>query len=114
MGLIGFWITEKVLIAMKTPSELMADSVIYLHIYFCGMIFNIVYNMGASILRAVGDSRRPLYVLIMTCVLNIFFDIMLVRKNGNSFFNYSNYQFSTATTFDKLSIVSCHNNRLSH
>ena len=78
MGLIGFWITEKVLIAMKTPSELMADSVIYLHIYFCGMIFNIVYNMGASILRAVGDSRRPLYVLIMTCGLNIFFDIMLV------------------------------------
>ena len=78
VGLIGFWITEKVLIAMKTPSELMADSVIYLHIYFCGMIFNIVYNMGASILRAVGDSRRPLYVLIMTCVLNIFFDIMLV------------------------------------
>lgn len=78
VGLIGFWITEKVLIAMKTPSELMADSVIYLHIYFCGMIFNIVYNMGASILRAVGDSRRPLYVLIMTCGLNIFFDIMLV------------------------------------
>lgn len=72
VGLIGFWITEKVLIAMKTPSELMADSVIYLHIYFCGMIFNIVYNMGASILRAVGDSRRPLYVLIMTCGLNIF------------------------------------------
>ena len=71
VGLIGFWITEKVLIAMKTPSELMADSVIYLHIYFCGMIFNIVYNMGASILRAVGDSRRPLYVLIMTCGLNI-------------------------------------------
>ena len=78
MGLIGFWITEKVLIAMKTPSELMADSVIYLHIYFCGMIFNIVYNMGASILRAVGDSRRPLYVLIMTCVLNIALDILLV------------------------------------
>ena len=73
VGLIGFWITEKVLIAMKTPSELMADSVIYLHIYFCGMIFNIVYNMGASILRAVGDSRRPLYVLIMTCGLNNFF-----------------------------------------
>ncbi len=75
---MAFGLTEKVLIAMKTPSELMADSVIYLHIYFCGMIFNIVYNMGASILRAVGDSRRPLYVLIMTCVLNIFFDIMLV------------------------------------
>ena len=67
VGLIGFWITEKVLIAMKTPSELMADSVIYLHIYFCGMIFNIVYNMGASILRAVGDSRRPLYVLSCNC-----------------------------------------------
>ncbi len=56
----------------------MTDSITYLHIYFCGMIFNIIYNMGASILRAVGDSKRPLYVLIMTCVLNIALDILLV------------------------------------
>ena len=78
VGTAGFLLTGNVLSAMKTRPELMADSVTYLHIYFCGMIFNIVYNMGASILRAVGDSRRPLYVLILTCGLNIALDILLV------------------------------------
>lgn len=78
VGVIGFTLTDTVLGLMKTPQELMADSRIYLHIYFCGMIFNIIYNMGASILRAVGDSRRPLYVLMVTCGLNIVLDILLV------------------------------------
>ncbi|MBU5481764.1 MATE family efflux transporter [Blautia sp. MSJ-19] len=78
VGVIGLLVTNTVLELMKTPQELMADSRLYLHIYFCGMIFNIIYNMGASILRAVGDSRRPLYVLMVTCGLNIVFDILLV------------------------------------
>lgn len=78
VGIIGILVSESVLTAMKTQPELMTDSITYLHIYFCGMIFNIIYNMGASLLRAVGDSRRPLYVLIMTCILNISLDILLV------------------------------------
>lgn len=78
VGVLGFFLTDTVLTLMKTPQELMADSRIYLHIYFCGMVFNIIYNMGASILRAVGDSKRPLYVLMVTCGLNIVLDIILV------------------------------------
>lgn len=78
VGVLGFFLTDTVLTLMKTPQELMADSRIYLHIYFCGMVFNIIYNMGASILRAVGDSKRPLYVLMVTCGLNIVLDIVLV------------------------------------
>lgn len=78
VGVLGFFLTDMVLTLMKTPQELMADSRIYLHIYFCGMVFNIIYNMGASILRAVGDSKRPLYVLMVTCGLNIVLDIILV------------------------------------
>lgn len=78
VAVVGLLVTNTVLELMKTPQELMADSRLYLHIYFCGMIFNIIYNMGASILRAVGDSRRPLYVLMVTCVLNIVLDILLV------------------------------------
>ena len=78
VGVFGFFLTDTVLTLMKTPQELMADSRIYLHIYFCGMVFNIIYNMGASILRAVGDSKRPLYVLMVTCGLNIVLDIILV------------------------------------
>ena len=78
VAVVGLLVTNTVLELMKTPQELMADSRLYLHIYFCGMIFNIIYNMGASILRAVGDSGRPLYVLMVTCGLNIVLDILLV------------------------------------
>lgn len=78
VAVVGLLVTNTVLELMKTPQELMTDSRLYLHIYFCGMIFNIIYNMGASILRAVGDSRRPLYVLMVTCGLNIVLDILLV------------------------------------
>ena len=77
-GLLGIFISEPVLRLMKTPKELMADSTIYLHIYFLGIVFNVVYNMGASILRAMGDSRRPLYVLMISCGINILLDIFLV------------------------------------
>ena len=63
--------TRPALLLMKTPADVVEDSAVYLHIYFGGMVFNLVYNMGAAILRAVGDSKRPLYVLIITCVLNI-------------------------------------------
>ena len=73
VAVVGLLVTNTVLELMKTPQELMADSRLYLHIYFCGMIFNIIY-----ILRAVGDSRRPLYVLMVTCGLNIVLDILLV------------------------------------
>lgn len=77
-GLLGIFVSELVLRLMKTPEELMADSTIYLHIYFLGIVFNVVYNMGASILRAMGDSRRPLYVLMISCGINILLDIFLV------------------------------------
>lgn len=77
-GLLGIFVSQPVLRLMKTPEELMADSTIYLHIYFLGIVFNVVYNMGASILRAMGDSRRPLYVLMISCGINILLDIFLV------------------------------------
>ena len=77
-GLLGIFVSEPVLRLMKTPKELMTDSTIYLHIYFLGIVFNVVYNMGASILRAMGDSRRPLYVLMISCGINILLDIFLV------------------------------------
>ena len=68
--------------AISSPAEVMADSRTYLHIYFMGIVFNLVYNMGASVLRAMGDSRRPLYVLIVACILNIILDIVLVVAIG--------------------------------
>ena len=78
IGVTGFVFAEPLLKMMKTPADVMEESVLYLHIYFAGILANLIYNMGAGILRAVGDSRRPLYVLIITCVLNIVLDVVLV------------------------------------
>lgn len=63
---------------MKTPDEIMPLSLIYIRIYFGGMIANLIYNMGAGILRAIGDSKRPLYFLIASCFINIILDIVFV------------------------------------
>ena len=78
LTVVGILITRPALLMMNTPEDAVADSVIYLRIYFGGMIFNLIYNMGAAILSAVGDSKRPLYVLIITCGLNIVLDILFV------------------------------------
>ena len=67
---------------MNTPPETMADSIIYIRVYFCGMVGNLVYNMGAGILRAMGDSKRPLYFLIASCLVNIVLDILFVASFG--------------------------------
>lgn len=78
IGFAGYCFSEASLKLMNTPADVMADSITYLHIYFSGMLFNLIYNMGSGILRAVGDSRRPLYVLIITCIINIVLDIVFV------------------------------------
>lgn len=64
--------------AMHTPADVMEPSLIYIRIYFAGIIGNLIYNMGAGILRAVGDSKRPLYFLIASCLSNIVLDILFV------------------------------------
>ncbi len=66
------------LTAMETPEDIMGHSLVYIWIYFTGMVPNLLYNMGAGILRAVGDSKRPLYYLITSCLVNIVVDIVLV------------------------------------
>ena len=63
---------------MNMPENCLADASIYLRIYFAGAIGSMVYNMGASILRAMGDSRRPMVFLMATCVLNVVLDILFV------------------------------------
>lgn len=78
IGLIGVIGTPLLLERMNTPRELMRDSTLYVRIYFTGLVFVLIYNMGSAILRAIGDSRRPLYYLIIGCVINIVLDIVLV------------------------------------
>ncbi len=75
LGLVG---APMALRMMGTPEEIMPHSVTYIRIYFAGMIANLVYNVGAGILRAIGDSRKPLYFLIISCFINIVLDLVFV------------------------------------
>ena len=71
MMIVGITAAPWALRAMSTPEEILGPSTTYIRIYFLGVIGNLIYNMGAGILRAVGDSKRPLYFLIVSCLTNI-------------------------------------------
>jgi len=75
---VGFFGAPMVLKWMRTPVDIMDSAVMYIRIYFLGIIGNLIYNIGAGILRAVGDSKRPLYFLIAACMTNIVLDILFV------------------------------------
>lgn len=77
-GAVGFVLTPAILSCMRTPAELMTDSILYLRIYFAGIVFIFIFNIGSGILRALGDSKKPLYALIICCFMNIFLDFLLV------------------------------------
>jgi putative MATE family efflux protein len=75
LGVVGAPVALRM---MGTPEEIIPYSLTYLRIYFAGMIANLVYNVGAGILRAIGDSKRPLYFLIISCLINIVLDLLFV------------------------------------
>lgn len=75
---IGLGMTPFMLRLMKTPEEVLPESTAYLTIYFSGLIGLMVYNIGAGILRAVGDSQRPFYFLVVCAVLNTVLDLVFV------------------------------------
>ena len=68
--------------AMGTPADIMDFALIYLRVYMLGTIPCFLYNVGSGILRAVGDTRRPLYFLIIACLVNIALDVVLVAVLG--------------------------------
>ncbi len=76
--IIGIILAPFALEAMDTPADILPYGVLYMRIYFVGVIPNLIYNMGAGILRAIGDSRSPLYFLIASCFTNIILDIIFV------------------------------------
>ncbi|MBQ7370786.1 MAG: MATE family efflux transporter [Blautia sp.] len=78
LGGLGFLFTRPLLSLLRTPEDLMPGSVVYVRILMAGLVFTLIYNMCSGILRAIGDSRRPLYVLIACCLLNIVLDVLFV------------------------------------
>lgn len=75
---IGFFFSESMLRLMQVPEEVIGLSSVYLKIYFMGAPGSIVYNFGASILRASGDTKRPLYILAVSGIINVILNLILV------------------------------------
>lgn len=78
MTFVGIWLTPYILQWVGVPQDVMANSIVYLRIYFYGIVGVMVYNMGSGVLRALGDSKTPLYFLIFSSVINIVLDYAFV------------------------------------
>ena len=78
LAFIGFFVAPKLLVLMSTPEDVINLSSLYLKIYFLGIMGLMLYNMGSAILRAIGDSTRPLYFLIFSSVVNTILDLVFV------------------------------------
>ena len=79
MTAAGVLMSPQILIWMGTPESVMGESVIYLQIYFSGSFGFVMYNIFVGILQAIGDSRHPLYYLIISSVINVVLDILFIR-----------------------------------
>lgn len=78
VGSIAFFLAEPILLLLKAPDEIIKDSCNYLRISCIGLFFVSMYNYISSMLRALGDSRTPLYFLIFACILNVVLDIVFI------------------------------------
>ncbi len=78
MIFVGVGMARPALALMDTPADVIDQSVVYMRIYFMGMPFFMLYNYGAAILRAVGDTKRPLIFLIVAGLANVVLDLTLV------------------------------------
>lgn len=75
---LGILLARPMLVWMATPGEVIGQAVLYMRVYFIGMPATMLYNFGAAILRAVGDTRRPLYFLTLAGLVNVAGDLLFV------------------------------------
>lgn len=75
---VGFFVAKPALTLMGTPDDVVGQSVLYMRIYFAGMPFMMAYNFGAAVLRAVGDTKRPLYYLLIAGIANVILNLIFV------------------------------------
>ena len=78
LTVLGVAFTPTILQWMGTPSDVLPQSVSYFRYYFCGAVFTVMYNIFVGILHAVGDSRHPLYYLIISSFINVVLDLLFV------------------------------------
>lgn len=82
LTILGILFTPMILQMMGTPADVLPSSVLYFKIYFCGSIAFVLYNIFVGILQSVGDSRHPLYYLIISSVINVALDLLFVAGFG--------------------------------
>ena len=78
LAVIGFFLAPELLLPISTPEDVIPLASLYLRIYFLGMPALMAYNFGAAILRSIGDTRRPLYFLIMAGIINVILNLIFV------------------------------------
>ena len=81
-GVFGAIFAKTFLVWMGSPAEVLPLATVYLRIYFIGMPFNMLYNFGAAVLRAVGDTQRPLVYLTLAGVINVVLNLIFVAVFG--------------------------------
>lgn len=86
MGIIGVATARWVLVALNTPDAILDDAVIYMRVSCAGILAIAAYNGVASVLRALGDSKTPLYFMVLSCFINIGLDLLFVIEYGWSVF----------------------------
>ena len=79
LGIVGIIVARPFLILLKTPSNLLASSTMYVRVLMGGLVLTLIYNIGSGILRAIGDSKRPLYILMVCSIINVTLDLFFVR-----------------------------------
>jgi len=82
MAVLTGWLCPQMLRLMNTPEEIIADSVAYIRIIFLGIPVTILYNMASGVLRSLGDSRTPVYFLILASLINVVLDLVLIVYVG--------------------------------
>lgn len=80
MGIVAFFLAPSALRIMKTPPDILDDAVVYMKMASLGVPLVAVYNYASSMLRALGDSKTPLYFLIVSCIINIILDILFIHS----------------------------------
>ncbi len=78
LAVAGVLLSPQIMVWMNTPPSVLSDAVDYLRIYFGGVIFVVLYNTASGIFQAVGDSRHPLYYLLVSSVINVVLDLLFV------------------------------------
>lgn len=78
LGAFGYVVAPMLLNVMDTPDSVMEPAALYLRVYFLGVPFSVIYNLSAAVLRGSGDTKRPMYILMMSGVLNVVLNLIFV------------------------------------